>query len=63
MAHQVAVGLLDNIAEVNADAKFNALVEPNPCVAVDHGVLHFERAAARTKIELWRDCASYAAIS
>ena len=44
VAHQIAVGLLDDIPEVNADAKFDALFEPDARVAVDHGVLHFECA-------------------
>jgi hypothetical protein len=30
IAHQVAVGLLDDITEVNADAKFDALFECDP---------------------------------
>ena len=47
VAHQIAVGLLDNVAEMNADAKFDALVERDPCVALDHGVLHFDCAAHR----------------
>jgi hypothetical protein len=32
---------------VNADAKFDALFECDPCVALYHGVLHFERATHR----------------
>ena len=32
---------------MNADAKFDALVERDPCIALDHGVLHFECAAHR----------------
>ena len=47
VAHKVAVGLLDDITEVNADAKFDALFERDPCIALDHGVLHFECAAHR----------------
>ena len=45
VAHEVAVALLDDIAEMNADAKLDPLVERNAGVALDHGVLHFERAA------------------
>ena len=45
--HQIAVGLLDDITEVNADAKFDALFERDARVALDHGVLHFERATDR----------------
>ena len=47
VAHEIAVALLDDIAEMNADAKFYALVGRDPRVALDHGVLHFERAAHR----------------
>ena len=47
VAHQVAVALLDDVAQMNADAKFDALVGRDPRVALDHGVLHFERAAHR----------------
>jgi hypothetical protein len=32
---------------VNADAKFDAFVERDPRIALDHGVLHFECAAHR----------------
>ena len=32
---------------MNADAKFDALVERDARVALDHGVLHFECAAHR----------------
>ena len=32
---------------MNADAKFDAFVECDSRVALDHGVLHFERAAHR----------------
>jgi hypothetical protein len=47
VAHQIAVGLLDHIAQMNADVKFDALVERDARVALDHGVLHFECAAHR----------------
>ncbi len=47
IAHQVAVALLDHVAQVNADAEFDALFGRDPCVALDHGVLHFESAAHR----------------
>jgi hypothetical protein len=48
--HQVAVGLLNDIPEVNADAKFDALFERDPRVALDHGVLHLiaQRTASTT---------------
>ena len=47
VAHQVAVALLDDVAQMNADAKFYALVGRDARVALDHGVLHFECAAHR----------------
>src|ERR1700734_1690783 len=47
VAHQIAVALLDDVAQMNADAKFYALVGRNARVALDHGVLHFECAAHR----------------
>ena len=47
VAHQIAVALLDDVAEMNADAKFDALVRRHAGVALDHGVLHFDRAAHR----------------
>ena len=45
VTHEVAVALLDDVAQMNADAKFDALVGRDPCIALDHGVLHFECAA------------------
>ena len=45
VAHQVAVALLDDVAEVNADPKDDAAVLGHAGVALDHGVLHFDRAA------------------
>ena len=47
IAHQVAVAFLDHVAEMNADPKLDALFERDACVALDHGVLHFDRAAHR----------------
>ena len=47
VAHQVAVALLDDVTQMNADAKFYAFVGRDARVALDHGVLHFERAAHR----------------
>ncbi len=47
VAHQIAVALLDDVAQMNADAKFYALVGRDARIALDHGVLHFERAAHR----------------
>ena len=47
VAHQVAVGLLDHVAEMNADAKLNAPIGRHAGVAFDEAVLHFDRAAHR----------------
>ena len=47
IAHEVAIALLDNVAQMNADAKLYALVGRDARVALDHGVLHFEGAAHR----------------
>ena len=47
VAHQVAVGLLDDVAEMNADAKFNALFGRQAGVALDHTALHFDGATDR----------------
>ena len=45
ITHQIAVALFDDVAQMNADAKLYALVGRDARVALDHGVLHFERAA------------------
>ena len=45
VAHQIAVALLDDVAEMNADAEFDAPVRRHAGVALDHAVLHFDRAA------------------
>ena len=47
IAHQVAVALLDDVAEVNADAKLDPALRRQARVALDHAVLHFDRAAHR----------------
>ena len=47
VAHQVAVALLDDVAEMNADAKLDAAIRRHAGVALDHAVLHFDRAAHR----------------
>jgi hypothetical protein len=44
VAHQVAVGLLNDVAEVDADPKFDALVEQDLGVALDHRPLDFDGA-------------------
>ena len=47
VAHQIAVGLLDDVAEMDADPNFDALVGRNPCVALDHRPLDFNSAVHR----------------
>ena len=44
VAHQVAVALFDDVAEMHADAKFDALVRRDPSVALDHRPLDFNGA-------------------
>ena len=44
IAHQVAVALLDHIAEMDADPKFDALVRRDPSIALDHRSLDFNGA-------------------
>ena len=44
VAHQIAVALLHDVAEVNADPKIDAAILRHARVALDHGVLHFDRA-------------------
>src|SRR5215469_15797280 len=52
VAHQIAVGLLDHIAEMHADAELDAAIVRKASVALDHAVLHFDGAA---------DCVDHAA--
>ena len=47
VAHQVAVVLLHDVAEMDADAEFDALVSRDAGVALGHRVLHFDRAPHR----------------
>jgi hypothetical protein len=44
VAHQIAVGLFDHVAQMNADAVFDASLGRQAGVALDHAVLHFDRA-------------------
>ena len=44
VAHQIAVALLDHVAEMDADPKLDALVGRDPGVALDHRPLHFNGA-------------------
>ena len=45
VAHQIAVALLDDIAQMNADAKFDAALRRKTGIALDHAALHFDGAA------------------
>ena len=47
VAHQVAVGLLDDVAEMNADAKLDPPLGWHARVALDEAVLHLDGAAHR----------------
>ena len=47
VAHEVAVALLDNVAQVDADAKLDPPLGRQARVALDHAALHFDRAAHR----------------
>ena len=47
VAHEVAVALLDHVAEMNADTKLDALFGRQAGVALDHAGLHFDRAVHR----------------
>ena len=45
VAHEIAVALLDDVAEMNADAKLDATLRRQAGIALDHAALHFDRAA------------------
>ena len=45
VAHEVAVALLDHVADMNADAENDAPVLRQAGVALDHAALHLDRAA------------------
>ena len=45
--HEVAVALLDNLPNMNADAKFDPPFRRHPGVALDEAILHFDGAARR----------------
>jgi len=47
VAHEVAVVLLDYVAQMDADAKLDAAVFRNARIAFNHGVLHLDRTAHR----------------
>ena len=44
VAHQVAVALLDHVAEMNADAVLNPALRRKPRVALRHSILHLDGA-------------------
>ena len=45
IAHQIAIALLDHIAEMDADAELDAALGRKAGVALDRAVLHLDRAA------------------
>jgi hypothetical protein len=47
VTHEVAAGLLDNVAQMDTNAKLDVALSRNASVALDHAVLHFDRAAPR----------------
>ena len=47
VAHEIAVRFLDDIADVDADAKFDTAIRRQARVSLDHAVLNFDRTAHR----------------
>ena len=47
ISHQIAVGFLDDIAQMYADAKLDATIERKTCIALSHSILHLDRAPHR----------------
>ena len=47
VAHQIAVGLLDDVAQMNADPELDAALRRQAGVALDEAVLDLDRAAHR----------------
>ena len=47
VAHQIAVALFDDVAEMYADTKFDAALGRLAGIALDHALLHVDRAAHR----------------
>ena len=45
VAHQIAVALLDHVAEMNADPELDAAIRRQAGVALDHAVLDLDGAA------------------
>ena len=44
VAHQVAVAFLDHVAQVDADAEFDAALGRQPSIALDEALLHLDGA-------------------
>jgi hypothetical protein len=44
VAHEIAIALLDDIAEMNADAKIDASIGRQASIALDHAALNLDRA-------------------
>src|SRR5208283_5455800 len=47
VAHEIAVALLDDVAQMNAHAELDAALRRQAGVALDEAVLHLDRAAHR----------------
>jgi len=45
VAHQVAIALLDHVAQMDADAELDATLRRKTRVALDHAILHLDCAA------------------
>src|SRR4029077_5230793 len=45
IAHEVAISLLDDITDMDADAKLDAALRWQAGIALDHRILHFDGAA------------------
>jgi hypothetical protein len=45
IAHQIAVGFLDDVAQMNADAELDAPFRPDACIALGSSGLYLDRAA------------------
>ena len=64
VAHQVAVALRYDVAEMDADAVLDALFRRQSSISLDHAVLHFNRAAHRVDHAAeFDDCAVAGSIS
>ena len=47
VSHQIAVALLDHVAQMDTDAELDALVGRDAGIALDHAILHLDGAARR----------------